>query len=96
MIKKNFVNGECILKFQLIVRWWHQILDALRYLHVHCEEPIIHRDLKSENCFLYGTSNDDYINVKIGDFGLATQVGSSGRKTMLGKFSTISGYPSVT
>ncbi|KAM3187520.1 hypothetical protein ACTXT7_002165 [Hymenolepis weldensis] len=84
MIKKNFVNGECILKFQLIVRWWHQILDALRYLHVHCEEPIIHRDLKSENCFLYGTSNDDYINVKIGDFGLATQVGSSGRKTMLG------------
>ncbi|VDO14286.1 unnamed protein product [Rodentolepis nana] len=84
MIKKNFVNGECILKFQLIVRWWHQILDALRYLHVHCEEPIIHRDLKSENCFLYGTSNDDYINVKVGDFGLATQVGSSGRKTMLG------------
>ena len=84
VIKKNFLDGQCILKFQLLTRWWHQIIDALRYMHHRLETPIIHRDLKSENCFLYGGSDEDYLNVKVGDFGLATQVGSSGRKTMLG------------
>uniref|UniRef100_A0A5K3ER64 Protein kinase domain-containing protein n=1 Tax=Mesocestoides corti TaxID=53468 RepID=A0A5K3ER64_MESCO len=53
-------------------------------MHHHLESPIIHRDLKSENCFLYGASDEEYLNVKVGDFGLATHVGHSGRKTMLG------------
>uniref|UniRef100_A0A5K3EQU0 Protein kinase domain-containing protein n=1 Tax=Mesocestoides corti TaxID=53468 RepID=A0A5K3EQU0_MESCO len=84
VIRKNFLDGQCILKFPLITRWWRQILDALRYMHHHLESPIIHRDLKSENCFLYGASDEEYLNVKVGDFGLATHVGHSGRKTMLG------------
>uniref|UniRef100_A0A5K4F2J6 Protein kinase domain-containing protein n=1 Tax=Schistosoma mansoni TaxID=6183 RepID=A0A5K4F2J6_SCHMA len=84
VIRKNFLDGQCILKFPLITRWWHQILDALRYMHHKIQPPILHRDLKADNCFLYGASDEEYLNVKVGDFGLATHVSNSGRKTMLG------------
>ncbi|KAF5402540.1 hypothetical protein PHET_04165 [Paragonimus heterotremus] len=84
VIRKNFLEGQCILKFPLITRWWHQILDALRYMHHKIQPPILHRDLKADNCFLYGASDEEYLNVKVGDFGLATHVNNSGRKTMLG------------
>ncbi|KAL5972231.1 Serine/threonine-protein kinase WNK1 [Taenia solium] len=73
VIRKNYLDGQCILKFQLLTHWWHQIVDALRYMHHRLETPIIHRDLKSDNCFLYGDSDEEYLNVKVGDFGLATQ-----------------------
>ncbi|XP_034938554.1 serine/threonine-protein kinase polo [Chelonus insularis] len=55
-----------------------QILDGVNYLH---NKKIIHRDLKLGNLFL----NDDLI-VKIGDFGLATQVSHDGerKKTLCG------------
>ena len=43
-----------------------QIVDACVYLH---EKRIIHRDLKLGNLFL----NDD-MEIKIGDFGLATRM----------------------
>lgn len=56
----------------------HQILEGVRYLH---DKRIIHRDLKLGNLFL----NDD-LNVKIGDFGLATRVEYDGerKKTLCG------------
>ena len=60
-----------------IQRWCRQILTALSYLH-GLTPPIIHRDLKSENIFLNGSSGD----IRIGDFGLSTQSDSS--KTLLG------------
>ncbi len=43
-----------------------QILDAVIYMHRH---RIIHRDLKLGNLFL-----SEELNVKIGDFGLATRL----------------------
>ncbi|KAG5447381.1 Serine/threonine-protein kinase wnk4 [Clonorchis sinensis] len=53
-------------------------------MHHKIQPPILHRDLKADNCFLYGASDEEYLNVKVGDFGLATHVNNSGRKTMLG------------
>ena len=49
-----------------------QIVLACQYLHEH---KIIHRDLKLGNLFL----NDD-MELKIGDFGLATKVDFEGER----------------
>jgi polo-like kinase 1 len=43
-----------------------QLTDAVSYLH---DNSIIHRDLKLDNVFL-----DETLNVKVGDFGLATRL----------------------
>lgn len=55
-----------------------QIVDGVSYLH---DKGIIHRDLKLGNLFL-----NDEMDVKIGDFGLATQVDdpTERKKTLCG------------
>lgn len=50
----------------------HQIVTACIYLHTN---RVIHRDLKLGNLFI----NDD-MEVKIGDFGLATQLDFEGER----------------
>merc|ERR1712241_802851 len=50
----------------------HQILLGCKYLH---DNKIIHRDLKLGNVFL-----NDSMEVKIGDFGLATKVDYAGER----------------
>jgi len=56
----------------------YQLLEGLEYLHNH---KVIHRDLKLGNLFL----NED-MQIKIGDFGLATKLEypSEKRKTVCG------------
>ena len=49
-----------------------QIIQALKYLHAH---RVIHRDLKLGNLFL-----TDKMQIKIGDFGLATKLDFEGEK----------------
>jgi len=49
-----------------------QIICALKYLHSH---RIIHRDLKLGNLFL-----NDKMEIKLGDFGLATKLDFDGEK----------------
>lgn len=55
-----------------------QILEGVKYLH---DRRIIHRDLKLGNLFL-----NDQLNVKLGDFGLATTIDFDGerKKTLCG------------
>lgn len=49
-----------------------QIINGLQYLHAH---RIIHRDLKLGNLFL-----NDKMEIKLGDFGLATKLDFDGEK----------------
>ena len=49
-----------------------QIINALKYLHSH---RVIHRDLKLGNLFL-----NDKMEIKLGDFGLATKLDFDGEK----------------
>ena len=49
-----------------------QILNALKYLH---NNRIIHRDMKLGNLFL-----SEKMEIKVGDFGLATKLEFEGEK----------------
>ncbi|XP_011699659.1 PREDICTED: serine/threonine-protein kinase polo isoform X1 [Wasmannia auropunctata] len=71
--KRRKALSECETRY-----FMKQILDGVYYLHQH---RIIHRDLKLGNLFL----NDD-LQVKIGDFGLATRLEHDGerKKTVCG------------
>lgn len=49
-----------------------QIVNSLKYLHQH---KVIHRDLKLGNLFL-----NENMEIKLGDFGLATKLEYDGEK----------------
>ena len=50
----------------------HQLTSAVHYLH---EQKVIHRDLKLGNLFL-----SENLEIKIGDFGLATRLTYHGER----------------
>ncbi|KAE8709941.1 Kinase protein with adenine nucleotide alpha hydrolases-like domain, putative isoform 5 [Hibiscus syriacus] len=52
------------------------LAEALDYLHNGCEQPVIHRDVKSSNILL----SDDF-DPQLSDFGLASRVSSSASHT---------------
>ncbi|KAK7260927.1 hypothetical protein RIF29_27228 [Crotalaria pallida] len=58
---------------------------GLKYLHEHCNPPVIHRDLKSSNILL-----DENFNAKLSDFGLAIIDGSQNKNNI--KLSGTLGY----
>ena len=55
-----------------VMSYTMQIINSLKYLHAH---RIIHRDLKLGNLFL-----NDKMEIKLGDFGLATKLDFDGEK----------------
>ncbi|MCO5595536.1 hypothetical protein L7F22_049581 [Adiantum nelumboides] len=60
----------------LILNWNHRfhiicgLGSAIQYLHQECERVIVHRDIKASNVLL-----DTNYKAKLGDFGLARQLG---------------------
>lgn len=66
LLKKRKQLTEPEVRYYLL-----QIVDALKYMH---KRKVIHRDLKLGNLFL----ND--MEVKLGDFGLATQLEFDGER----------------
>ncbi|XP_015186872.1 PREDICTED: serine/threonine-protein kinase polo [Polistes dominula] len=71
--KRRKALSECETRYYM-----KQILEGVHYLH---QNRIIHRDLKLGNLFL-----NDELQVKIGDFGLATRLEHEGerKKTLCG------------
>lgn len=65
---KDWINKRQNLTINkdINIKIFTQILNGVQYIH---QNKIIHRDLKPTNIFLSG----DDLQVKIGDFGLATQ-----------------------
>ena len=66
---KRFIRQVRHVRLRVVRKWCKQILEGLAYLHEK-DPPLIHRDLKCENIFIKGDTGD----IKIGDFGLSTQV----------------------
>jgi polo-like kinase 1 len=52
--------------------YMHQIVDACEFMH---RNNVIHRDLKLGNLFL-----GDNLEIKVGDFGLATTINFEGER----------------
>ena len=76
-------DGVCVrvrVRVRQVRYFTHQLVLALEYLH---NKNIIHRDLKLGNLFLSRN-----MRIRIGDFGLSTQVDETGQKK-----TTICGTP---
>ena len=67
LLKKRKILSELEVKYYLF-----QILNAVKYMH---KSKVIHRDLKLGNLFLSAS-----LEIKIGDFGLATRVEYDGER----------------
>ncbi|BAB03621.1 putative protein kinase Xa21 [Oryza sativa Japonica Group] len=60
------------------------IVDALEYLHIHCQPPIVHCDLKPSNILLA-----EDMSARVGDFGISRILTESASKTQQNSSNTI-------
>lgn len=67
-LKAKLKRGQRFSGEQL-EKWWNQLADALNYTH---QQNVVHRDIKPSNIFI-----DDQDDVKLLDFGIAKEVGTS-------------------
>ncbi|CAA0805800.1 Probable serine/threonine-protein kinase WNK6 [Striga hermonthica] len=87
MITELFTSGslrQYMKKFgrpnlQTMKNWGRQILEGLHYLHTRTP-CVIHRDIKCDNIFMDLTTGE----VKIGDFGLATEMEQAPARVLAG------------
>ena len=64
----DMISGRKFLGESVAATIIKQILSAVAYMH---ENGVVHRDIKPENILL--EENEDYVNLKIIDFGTATR-----------------------
>ncbi|EKX36485.1 hypothetical protein GUITHDRAFT_78899, partial [Guillardia theta CCMP2712] len=64
------------LEEKLVLRWTYEMATALDYIH---NKKVVHRDIKPLNVFM--TKGD---NLKIGDFGLASNTGHDRAQSQVG------------
>lgn len=61
---RRYLNKIPHPRLRLIKNWIREILKGLKYLH-ELNPPIIHRDIKCDNIFIYSNNG----SIKIGDLG---------------------------
>jgi serine/threonine protein kinase len=75
MIEQSFVNAQVEREGSLSLHLLHKMmLDTARglcYLHTKGPLPVIHRDLKEDNLFVYCGPDGCLHTVKIADVGLS-------------------------
>jgi len=61
-----------------------EIIKGIHYLHSH-DPPILMRDIKSANVFVSVGPNDQFVDVKVGDFGVSREMSSNNKaQTFIG------------
>lgn len=61
-----------------------EIIKGIHYLHSH-DPPILMRDIKSANVFVSVGPNDQFVDVKVGDFGVSREMsGNDKAQTFIG------------
>uniref|UniRef100_A0A0D9UWT6 Receptor kinase-like protein Xa21 n=1 Tax=Leersia perrieri TaxID=77586 RepID=A0A0D9UWT6_9ORYZ len=60
------------------------IMDAVEYLHNHCQPPIVHCDLKPSNILLA-----EDMSARVGDFGISRILSESASKTLQNSSNTL-------
>ncbi|XP_017841229.1 dual specificity protein kinase pyk3 isoform X2 [Drosophila busckii] len=77
----NYLYGreQRVYYASTVFNWMTQCSYGITYLHNMKPKPLIHRDLKPHNCLL----KDDYVQLKIGDFGTVTEA-TSAMSSMVG------------
>ena len=71
----QFVNQRKKLSETMSRRIIYQVIDAISYCH---ERRVVHRDLKLENVLFESPPDEDNLNIKVIDFGIAGVVRPDG------------------
>ncbi|EDQ92536.1 uncharacterized protein MONBRDRAFT_30913 [Monosiga brevicollis MX1] len=73
---KQYRSKEKAIPEKILKKWFGQMVEALVFIH---SQKVVHRDLKPSNMFM-----SDELDIKIGDFGVATVMQGTKTGTTVG------------